>query len=200
MTQKITVMIRVQHFFSVVLFSVLLVSCGKEKEELIKNPEPTEPELITTVRIKATKVSNQNDMKTFRYKVENGFHGTPTNIQADMIVLDAGSIYSIEMFVLDEKSTPTIDVTQEIIEEKNSHLFYYKSTPEKGAGSISTFDKDKDGNGQDFARVCKWQTGASGNGELKITLIHGPRNKEAPTRETIAGATDAEAVFVVKLN
>ncbi len=193
-------MIRVQHCFLFVFLSALIVSCGKEREELIENPQPNEPELITTVQIKATKIGDNNDVRFFKYKVENGFHGTQTNIQADTIVLQEGNVYNIEMFVLDEKSSPTIDVTKEIIEEKNSHLFYYESTPENGAGSIRVFDKDKDGHGQDFARVCKWQTGSAGDGKLGVVLIHGPRNKEAQTRDAIAGATDADAVFVVKLN
>ena len=192
-------MIRIQKIFIAILFSVLIVSCDKKKNEIIQNPQPNEPELITTVQIKATKLGDINDVSYFKYKVENGFHGTQANFQADTIVLKSGSIYDIEMSVLDEKSSPTIDVTGEIIEEKNSHLFYFESTPDQGIGSIRVFNKDKDGYGQDFGQICKWQTGSSGTGKLRVVLIHGPRDKEAKTRDAIAGATDADATFHVRL-
>lgn len=191
---------RIQAYFLSALFIVLIASCGKRREKIIENPEPTEPELITTVRVKATRLGNNNDIQYFDYKVDNGFQTTQTDFQVDTIRLKSGNIYNIEIFVLDESNPIAIDVTAEIIEEKNSHLFYYESTPEEGPGSIKVFDKDKDNNGQDFARVCKWQTSSAGNGALKIILIHGPRNKAGTTRDGIAGATDADVIYPVVLN
>lgn len=184
-------------FALVVLFGV--ASCTKEPD-IIEEPKPQEFELITTVRVKATNANNSTDVKVFNYKVENGFHSGTVDFQVDDIILAANTVYNIEMFVLDETNTPPYDVTDEIIQERNSHLFYYESTPDSGAGSITVSDRDKDDNGQDFARVCKWQTGASGTGELKITLIHGPRNKDATTREGVGGGADAEVIYPVRLN
>lgn len=186
-------------FISVfILLSLGVASC--KKDEILENPKPDEPELITTVRIKATDANNASDISYFTYRVENGFHEAGQNIfRVDTIKLAADREYNVEIFVLDEKQTPPVNVTEEIIEEKNSHLFYYTSTPNSGAGSIEVYDKDKDNNGQDFARVCKWRTGAAGAGQMELILIHGPRNKLAQSRDAIAGSTDAETTFPVVL-
>lgn len=182
----------------VVIF-VAITSCRKN-HEIIETPKPDEPELITTLRIKATNVNNKSDVTYFSYRVENGFHGTGQNIHSvDTIKLRAVAEYDVEIFVLDEKKIPSIDVTEEIKEEKNAHLFYYTSTPNVGGGSIDVYNKDKDNNGQDFARVCKWRTRDAGKGEMNIILIHGPRNKTAQTRDAIAGSTDADTKFPVIL-
>ncbi len=190
---------RLQNIVVAVLFVVGVVSCSKEKMKIIEEPQPDEPELITTVRVKATNENIPGDTHYFSYKVENSFHSANTQFEVDTIKLMANSVYNIEVTVLNEKKNPPIDVTQEIISENNAHLFYYTSNPTSGAGSIIVSERDKDDNGQDFARVCKWKTGTVGDGEIEIILIHGPRNKEATSRAAIAGATDAETVFPVKL-
>lgn len=180
------------------LFVVWLLSataCNKGND----GPAPDEPELITTVQVRATEVGNAGNSKLFTYRVKSGFHAGSTDFHVDTIKLLAGRQYNIEMLVLNEQKTPIIDVTPEIIEERNAHLFYYISAPETGAGSITITDRDTDHNGQPFARLCKWHTGPAGKGTMEIFLIHGPRRKEASDLATIAGSTDAETVFPVVL-
>ena len=175
----------------------MLASCTKQHND---PPLPDEPELITTVRVKAVDAMDPKDVRYFSYKVDNGFHGTgEATFHVDTIRLKAGTFYSIELSVLDETKSPVKDVTPEIIEEKNSHLFYYQSTPSLGAGSITVSGRDVDHNGQDFARTCKWETNAKGRGVMEIQLIHGPRDKEGADRNDIAGSTDAETIFPVEL-
>lgn len=180
------------------LIPVLLLSvaaCNKKDDK----PSPDEPELITTVQVRATETGSTGNSLLFTYRIKNGFHSGKTDFHVDTIKLRAGRQYDIQIIVLNEQKTPAIDVTPEIIDERNAHLFYYSSTPVIGAGSISISDRDTDHNGQPFARLCKWQTGPAGKGTMEILLIHGPRRKEANDLATIAGSTDAETVFPVIL-
>jgi hypothetical protein len=176
-----------------------LASCSDKTKQQIEQPQVNEGELITTVKIKAVSTNPPFLTRFFIYKVINGTGNNQPEFHADKIELNANAEYNIEVFVLDESGSAAIDVTPEIISERNAHLFYYTSQPATGNGSIRVSDPDTDEHGQPFARVCKWHTNAAGNGKLVLELIHGPRNKLAEQRDKIAGSTDVEATFDVSI-
>ncbi len=176
---------------------MVVASCSDKTKHQVENPNVQESELITTMTVRATKVLPPHSVQYFVYKVINGTGANHSEFHADKITLKPNTDYNIEVFVSDESMTPAIDVTQEIISEKNAHLFYYTSEPQTGAGSITISEPDSDEHGQPFGRVCKWHTGEEGNGKLILELIHGPRNKLAEDRDKVAGSTDAEATFDV---
>jgi hypothetical protein len=178
-----------------------LPGCKKDKKEIISTPQPDEQELITTMIVKATRIGASNDVKFYNYKVQNGFNNpTKVTVRIDTIVLQASQKYNIEILVLDESKTPAKDITPEIIDERNAHLFFYAINPATGNGSLTVSERDTDKNGQDFGRTCTWLAGAAGKGQITITLLHGPRRKEMPDIQSIGGATDAEAIFPVLIN
>lgn len=176
---------------------IFLSACDKDKNK-VENPQPVEQELITTIRLHITG-ENSFD-KTFSYKVENGFGTTSQgNISVDTLVLPAGKNYSVDVKVLNEKTTPAEDITTEVIEEKNEHLFLFQSQPATGAGAITFSDGSKDENGLPFNQSVVFHSATAGSGKLVVTLKHQPTDKNAPLPENAGGETDAEATFPVRL-
>lgn len=160
-------------------------------------PTPVEQELITTVRLNITGPNGFS--QSFNYKVENGFGSTPGTIQIDTLKLTANTAYTVTTQVLNEKESPAEDVTLEVIEEKDKHLFTFVSSPATGAGSLTMSNGSVDNNNQPFNQTIMVQTGAAGSGKLTVTLMHFAGVKPTGTAP-MAAETDAEAIFPVLLN
>lgn len=174
--------------------ALLFAACTKPDD--VENPQPVEQELITTVQLHVTGDSGFD--KTFSYKVENGFGSTTQgNVSIDSIILAPGTIYDVEVKVLNEKESPAEDITEEVLEEKDEHLFLFVSAPSSGAGSITTQNGSKDNNNKPFNQVVEFHTGSNGTGALTVTLKHEPTNKDVTDPAAAGGETDAEAVFPV---
>lgn len=177
------------------LAAVSFTACKKDE---VATPTPVEQELITTVKLNVTNGEGFN--KTFVYKVENGFGSTTQGtVTKDDIVLAPGKQYDVEVTLLNEKKSPAEDVTEEVKNESNDHLFLFQSTPVTGAGSVSFSDGNKDGNGNPLNQKIKFTTATAGTGALTLTLKHEPTNKAATTPDAAGGETDVEAIFNVKL-
>ncbi|MBL7684231.1 MAG: hypothetical protein JNK00_12800 [Flavipsychrobacter sp.] len=175
--------------------TVFFIAC--KKDEVI-TPTPVEQELITTLRLTVT--NNEGFNKTFIYKVENGFGSTTQGIVTkDDIVLASDKQYDVEVQLLNEKKTPSEDITEEVKAESNDHLFLFQSVPAAGSGSITFNEGNKDGNGNAFNQKIKFKAGGAGTGAVTITLKHEPTDKAAATPDAAGGETDVEAVFNVKL-
>lgn len=178
-----------------VSLTTVFAACKKDKTA----PVPDEQELITTVKLQ---LSNQSRgfSKTFVYKVENGFtSGTTGQVQIDTIKLEPGLTYDAIIAVQNEKADPVEDITNEIIEKGDEHLFVFLSTPGSGAGSLSVSDGSKDTNGKPLNQNFKLTAGAAGSGKFDISLMHLPTNKNGTTPETAGGETDLAVSFPVVL-
>ncbi|HTN16397.1 MAG TPA: hypothetical protein VL092_01855 [Chitinophagaceae bacterium] len=178
-----------------VLFTTAFTACTKRE----KPPVPDEQELITTVKLQ---LSNQSlgFSKTFVYKVENGFtSSTAGQVQIDTIKLEPGLTYDAIIAVQNEKANPVEDITNEIIEKGDEHLFVFLSTPASGAGSVSVSDGSKDMNGKPLNQNFKLTAGPAGSGKFDISLMHLPTNKNGTTPETAGGETDLAVSFPVVL-
>lgn len=172
------------------LLSTIFTACNKDE---VTNPEPVEQELITTVKLVVTGDNNFRD--TFMYKVEqNG--GTPA---ADDIRLEPNKTYLASVLLSDDSKTPAEDITSEVIDESDEHLFLFTSEPTTGAGSIGFSNGSKDDKGDQFNQTISFNTGAAGNGSLSVTLKHQPTNKNAATAAEAGGETDVYAPFTVIL-
>ncbi len=160
-------------------------------------PRPVEQELITTLRLM---VNDNGSIQSFDYRVENGFNNSSQgSIHIDTIVLAPHTSYTVDTRVLNEKENPMEDITLEVIDEKDDHLFLYRSNPASGAGSIVSTGGDVDGNGDPFNQTISFTTGAPGSGTLTVYLIHEPTDKAGLTPEQTGGETDVQAVFPVKI-
>lgn len=176
---------------SIFAASMTMTSCKKKED-----PKPDEQELITTLKLSVT--GKGGFSKTFMYKVENGFGGTTSGtVQIDTVKLPAGQTYSMTAEILNEKANPVVNITDEVIAEKDAHLLLYTSTPLSGAGSLTFSNGSKDSKNLPFNQTITMVSGAAGSGKLQVNLIHAPTDKTATTATGAGGETDVEAIFPV---
>ncbi len=171
-------------------------SCKKDDD----TPAPVEQELITTVKLNIGPAISNLTPYVFTYKVENGFNNTtPGIVQIDTVRLLAGTDYFAYVDIYNEKANPVDTTTNEILAERNAHLFFYISSPATGAGSVSitTGTGSKDFAGNPFNQQIQMVAGTSGRGQLRVVLIHEPTNKNAATPDAAGGETDVDVTFPV---
>src|SRR5688500_4913700 len=102
---------------AIVLTVMLFADCKKPKEPVV-----VEEELITTLKVTVT--DSNNIAQSFVYKVQNGFgSASQGSVQIDTIRLQDGYTYGYTLQVLNESVTPVEDVTEEVLAEKDAHLF-----------------------------------------------------------------------------
>jgi hypothetical protein len=140
-------------------------------------------ELITTI-----KLSFKNSGKVFQYKLINGA------VTADTIKIAKNTIDTINVSILDETKTPAMDLTAEILAEKNDHQFFYTSS----AGlNLSTRYLDKDANDFPVGLTMEISASAVSQGNLTVVLKHQPDIKNGSSS---VGSTDANVTFPVIIN
>lgn len=140
-------------------------------------------ELITTI-----KLSFKNSGKVFQYKLING------TVTVDTIKIEKNTIDTINVSVLDETKTPIIDLTAEILAEKNDHQLFYTSS----AGlNISTRYLDKDANEFPIGMTMEISASAPSQGSLNVVLKHQPDIKNGSSS---VGSTDANVTFPIIIN
>jgi len=181
----------------VLLLSVAFTACKKSED----NPAPDEQELITTIKLTLTNSTNAADVKTYTYKVENGFNSTsPGIVIADTLKLQAGVAYNSSIIVLNEKANPVEDITSEIVSEKDEHLFLLTSVPATGAGAVAFSNGATDNAGKPFNITGVVTAGTTGSGHLNLYLLHQPTDKSGTTLAAAGGETDVAAVYPVRIN
>ena len=157
-------------------------------------PEPTdddEEENITTVSLI---VAGNGSVKTYQWKDKDGEGGAAATI--DSIKLAKNQIYTVAVNVLDESAATITDLTTEIKEKADKHLFVF--TAQGGAnGSLTFSGLSTDKNGKPFGQSLNFTTAATASGSLNVTLKHEP-NKSA-ANPALTGETDIDVTFPVTI-
>lgn len=166
----------------------LVVGCKKDE------PVPQEDnENLTTVSLKFTE---NGVTKKFMFKDLDGPGGNAPTIEK--ISLDANKTYTLAVEILDETKNPVQNVTEEIQEQKDEHLFEYISNPT----SLLTFSgKDKDSRGFDVGLTATVKTVVSGTGKLQVVLHHQPPVNGNPIKNGSfsVGSIDFDGTFDVEV-
>ena len=150
-----------------------------------------ENELITSVTLKFTEQGTTN-VSSFSYKDADGDGGNaPTKF--DTISLKPNTTYSVAIELLDESKTPTDDITKEVEEESDEHLFIYTPNP---SSLLAYTYADKDKNGIKIGLVGSALTGAAGTGTLKVQLRHQPGAKDGTN---MPGSDDVNLDFILEV-
>lgn len=179
---------------SFLLATLLLVSCGDD-------PEPAnEEELITTLTLTLTPTLTPTggDPITMTFKdLDGDGAGVPQYIYStggDAAVLSASTTYTAEITLLNESVNPAENITEEIEEEADEHLFCFTVG---GGANIDYSYADEDDNGLDVGLTTIWETGAASTGTITIVLRHQPGTKTGACPGS--GETDIEVTFNVAI-
>lgn len=168
--------------------AALFIAACKKDSDLPKLPKPiNEPEVITSLRIVLTDSSNINNVKTFEFIDSDGDGGNQP-VKFDTIVLKSNSTYfaSLKLFngILNEEITPEIE------EEANNHLFVFKML----GINLGIHITDLDNNTPPLPIGLKsiWRIGNPGNGSVQIILKHQQGIKDG---SEVPGDTDVDLNF-----
>ncbi|MFD2570373.1 hypothetical protein ACFSUS_06990 [Spirosoma soli] len=172
---------------------VLLVGACNTDEE---NVAPTDSnEAITTATLSLTNTATPTEVVTAT--IDN----LTTQIDTSKYVLRlrANTTYSGAVTLLDKTKTPTLNVSAEVKEEGNEHLFVYTFTPAAGSpASMTITATDKDTNPAPgpypIGLTTQIRTGAVGSGKLNVVLRHQPDVKNGTAQP---GSSDLDTDFKV---
>ncbi|MES2554875.1 MAG: type 1 periplasmic binding fold superfamily protein [Bacteroidota bacterium] len=173
---------------SIVLALTFIGACKKKKKEEVTNPPVVnEEELITTFRITFTDAGGVQPTVIAQFVDLDGAGGNAPTI-FDTIRLQANTTYNASITLLNESVNPAEDLTVEVQEEDQDHLFCFSPTGSLNLGITRT---DSDGT-YEVGLLSSWAAQAISTGETTITLKHQPGVKNG---QCDPGETDIELTF-----
>jgi hypothetical protein len=166
----------------------MMTACKKDE------PNPVEDnENLTTVRLKLTEGGTTS---TFTFKDLDGDGGNAPTI--DKISLKPDKTYTMAVEILDESKTPVGNITTDIFDERDEHIFQYVPTP---ASILAITTTDKDTRGLPVGLTSSVKTMAAGTGKLKVVLHHQPpvNGKIIKDGSFTIGSIDFDGTFDVEV-
>ncbi len=174
-----------------VLASLFIYGCEK-KDPLIVNEE----ELITSVNYVLSSAGGGLPI-TLKFSDIDGDGGKAPIITGG--TLKANTTYTGKLQVLNESTSPIIDIGTEILAEANDHQFFYSLNTK----NIKIIYTDADKNGKPLGLSSELKTGAAESGTLKITLKHKPNKTAVGVMDGLignaGGETDVEVNFPIRV-
>jgi len=153
---------KIHHLSYLIVLSIVVISCKKDKTD---DPAPVNPgELITTVNLIVTDTITGIVVDTVGFYDPDGPGGVAPSI--DSLILQSGVPYEVRLVLLDESKNPPLNVSDEIEDEGDVHLFSFTST------LLSTTILDNDVNGNPVGLVNLVQASGTGSGIYRIQLRH----------------------------
>lgn len=176
--------------FTFLALVTVATSCSKEEVE-----PGDDNELITTIKLEFKPVTNSSlPTKSFFWK---DIQGDGVMDSVDPIELDKNTTYEMKVSLLDETKKPVFDISKEVEEEGDVHLFVFKSNP-LGLLSVQIKDLDKKGIPVGLRSEVKSQF-VAGTGKFNLILKHQPpiNGKVVKTGQEEGGSTDVDVTFPV---
>lgn len=172
---------------TILLLALFFVSTSCSKEDV----EPSDDnELITTVKLSFKSAAGV--VKSFYWRDKQG-DGVMDSV--DPILLDKNTAYEMSISLLDETKNTVFDISEEIEEESDVHLFVYKVTP---LGLVGVQIKDLDKNGLPIGLNADVRSQyVPGSGKFQVILKHQPpvNGKAVKTGSEEGGSTDVDVSF-----
>ena len=179
----------------IILAIPLVMNACKKDEDLpnLPNPVINEPENITTIELHFKNLSTNSSFIAV-WSDPDGPGGEAPKI--DDIILDTNTIYEVTVRLYDKSKTPHEDLTQEVIDESEEHLFCYEVKGLLDSNLVISIE-DQDKNGLDFGLKTKWTTKAISTGKVDIELKHQINNSKDGSCDK--GETDIDISFDVNI-
>lgn len=176
-------------YLAILAAAILFTSCKKDEDI-----EPTDDnELIT--RVELTFTNNATNVSTkYTFQDKDGDPKTAPE-KFDKIILSKGVNYTMGIEIFDDTKSPVKDITYEIDEESDVHLFVYKTTP---ATLLKTTIQDVDKNGLAVGLTTKVEASSTaGTGKFNVILKHQPvlNGVKVKTGQEAGGSTDIDLTF-----
>lgn len=193
-------------FIAAAIFSLflLLLSCDDNEPK----KEDT-PELITQVTLTFTPQSGGSPVIVTATDPDG--EGVQDLMVDGPIVLQQSTSYSMSVTLINDLAdpgSPGYDITSEVRDEDDEHLFFFSWTNNlfaspAGNGNIDNrgdpvnYD-DQDANGQPLGLETLWTTSGAASGTFRVLLKHQPELKTASSGSDV-GETDLDITFTVNV-
>jgi len=180
---------------AIALLTLFTVSCSKKDDDSpvpnnLTTPPANEEELITSVILSFVDTAGVQPNVQYAFRDLDGDGGNaPT--QHDTIRLVNNTYYNATIQLLNEAANPAEDITLEVQQEDDEHLFCY--TPSNTNLVVTRTDSDGI---FEVGISSRWFTGAAANGPTMVTLKHQPGVKDGTCAP---GDTDVEVTFVTEI-
>lgn len=166
----------------IVLFS-LITACSDD-------PQSTnEEEVITTIIVILT--PEEGDVVTLSWDDAN----LDAIVDASEITVSSNLVndetYEASIQILNKSTGPDIDITEEVAEESEDHIFCFTVTDVE----IAVTNRDEDSHGLPLGITSTWTTSDASTGTINITLRHQPGVKTGDCPGV--GDTDVNITFDV---
>jgi hypothetical protein len=189
--------IKTYSILAVIALTIGMVGCSKDDDA----PEPVstgggttppahEEELITSAIISFVDTAGVQPSVEVAFRDPDGDGGNAAT-EHDTIRLAANTYYTATIQLLNESESPAEDITLEVKEEDDEHLFCYAPS-----NTNVTIDRtDSDGT-YEVGIATFWSTGAVATGTTTVSLKHQPDVKDGTCTP---GDTDIEIAFVTEI-
>jgi hypothetical protein len=132
------------------------------------DPEPVnEEEVITTFQITLAP-SLGGDPVILKFFDSDGEQGSIEPVITVSRPLSASTLYTAIIELRNETTNPAVNVTEEVAEEGDDHLFCFESSN----SNLDIEYEDEDSNGFPIGLVSSWRTGSAGETSVTVALRH----------------------------
>jgi hypothetical protein len=186
----------IRNFSMLAMALVVAFTVGCKKDDDTPTPStgggnpPHEEELITSVILSFVDTAGVQPSVQYAFRDPDGDGGNPPT-QHDTIRLVANTYYNATIQLLNESENPAEDITLEVQNEDDEHLFCYTPT----STNVSIVRTDSDGTFE-VGITTFWSTGMAATGETKVVLKHQPGVKDGTCAP---GDTDIEIDFITEV-
>ena len=174
----------------------LIIEEGNEEEEVIN-------EVVLTF----TPTAGGDAITASFFDADGEGVGSPT---IGDINLAANTEYSMAITLANTLGAEVEDVTEEIQEEDDEHMFFFAFTSDifsnpTGDGNVDSRPdpvgyNDQDENGLPVGLMTIWTTGgASSGGSFNVLLKHQPDGQKTATSDATVGGTDVDITFSINI-
>ncbi len=187
----------------------IFAGCGDDDDnqmEMEMEMENEEEEEISRVTLSFTPDNGGDPVTAVWFDADGEGSGAPT---IDNIELEEGITYTLNLELTNTLGTTDEDITVEIMEEDDEHMFFFSFTDgifsdPSGDGNVDNrMDplnyNDQDDNGLPVGLSTTWTAGnAETVGEFNVVLKHQPDQKTA-TSDVAVGGTDVDISFPINI-
>lgn len=177
---------RLRNLMLLALTACLLTACDNNEQDVA----PTDDnEAITTATLQLTSKTNAAEIVTAT--IDN--LTTTPDVSKAVLNLKPNTAYSARILLANKNVTPTVDVSAEVKNEQNDHLFTY--SPATGLNlTVAITDRDTNPTPYPVGLTADITAGAVSTGRLNVVLRHQPNTKNGTTA---SGTVDLDVNFDV---
>ncbi len=174
------------------LASLVIVSSCKKDDDLVPVPPPVlnETEVITTMTLTFVDQAGVEPTVTATFRDPDGDGGDAPDVH-DTIVLMDSTTYNVSIELLNETESPAEDLTHEIEDEGDEHLFCFTVS----SADVSITRTDSDGT-YEVGLESAWATSAASSGSVQVELKHQPDVKDGSCSP---GETDIDVTYQIEI-